>query len=218
MPEDGESGVTAQPIDQPDAGSSETTGTATPVAGSGEQPPLPEVLPPHWQQRATAQMSFAVDPSTTSAPMLAASDDGDVPASGAMVSTASFAEGATSGSDQATAEQSNPRRRNRREEGERAPRVRKPRRGREDATNGEPAVGDGDEIASSTPTSQAVEVDHGRTMPAVETMPAPKPAIEIAAASPDQAPATTPVVTVIDDATSAEETSKRRGWWRRLMD
>jgi ribonuclease E len=201
MPEDGEGALAQQ-----DDGA--TAGEPTSVAGSGDQPSLPDVLPPHWQQHASGQMSFAVNPAEASVPdsSEAASDD------------------AVTTTEPVAGDQANPRRRPRREEGERAPRIRKPRRSREEIAGGESA-GEGEEgIVTVTPESPVAEVAHGNGATFATQNPAtnlPDPAVQTSTHSHDRAdqePAVTPAVTIISDDTPAEEASKRRGWWRRLME
>jgi ribonuclease E len=197
MPEGGENGAVPQFDGEPQGDWSAEPGQ---IAGSGDQPPLPDALPPHWQQQVPAQISLDVGQPTV------------------VTSTAPLADLETpallNGDDAEpiAAEQSKPRGRARREEGERAPRVRKPRRGRDEASNGETPTGEGDDNASASLQPDA-KAEIGQAEPAT-------PPVSVAAQPEAVEPASvaTPLVTVVDTAAPAEEASKRRGWWRRLMD
>jgi ribonuclease E len=197
MPEGGENGAVPQVDGEPQGDWSAEPGQ---IAGSGDQPPLPDALPPHWQQQVPAQISLDVGQPTV------------------VTSTAPLADLETpallNGDDAEpiAAEQSKPRGRARREEGERAPRVRKPRRGRDEASNGETPTGEGDDNASASLQPDA-KAEIGQAEPAT-------PPVSVAAQPEAVEPASvaTPLVTVVDTAAPAEEASKRRGWWRRLMD
>jgi ribonuclease E len=202
MPEGGEAGLGAQ-----------SDGEAAQIAGSGDQPPLPDALPPHWQQQVPAQISLDVGMPSVTAAAAIDSDDHTAPTAYGRAESTSDAE--PSATETSATEQSKPRSRVRREEGERTPRVRKPRRGRDDA--GDVATSEADDIAPAAQQPDGL-AEAGQVEPALAAAPVAQP---VAAPQPerhDPAPVAVPAVTVIDDAAPAEDASKRRGWWRRLMD
>jgi ribonuclease E len=199
------------------------------VAGAGDQPSLPDVLPAHWQQQAPATNSgeAAADLLTTAVQSSSHEGGGVDPAVPASESEA------------APADQGNTRRRSRRDEGERPARTRKPRRSRDEAagdtstretTTGETGNGSGDMPASEATAAEPAPTETRSEAPAepAEFAPiqqtsissAPAPSVEAAHANgsgttPSEA---TSEVTIIGEAASAEDAPKRRGWWRRLME
>ncbi|MET1028140.1 MAG: ribonuclease E/G, partial [Dongiaceae bacterium] len=131
--------------DRVPTGSSERTDPA--IAGFGDQPSLPETLPPHWQQ--------ATFPSLAERPASDVTEVAQIETLEAVrVEETAQAEGTVrteSGADQASGtpaaaeegtEPAAPRRRARREDGERAPRTRKPRKSREETAAAETASAD----------------------------------------------------------------------------
>ncbi|HVJ40685.1 MAG TPA: ribonuclease E/G [Dongiaceae bacterium] len=205
----------------------ETPEGAARIAGSGEQPSLPDILPAHWQQQTPATEHVT---ETVSSEALHGGAVAEVPL--AVVAPADQTEAAqavasTAGAEAAAAEASpaepgNGRRRNRREDGERAPRNRKPRRSRDENA---PAA---DEAAAAETEGAAAEMPPviAPQPPAAE--PQPFAASQPVAAAPrvvpddrEEEPAAGDArldVTVIGEGSPSEDAPKRRGWWRRLME
>ena len=180
------------------------------VAGDGDQPSLPEVLPPHWQQHTPAQGSDAIADTADASAGIPTAEDGRT--------------------DATVAEGGNGRRRGRRDEGERAPRVRKPRRNRDESAssdveaNADQQAGDSNGDAPAAVEPVLVPRPEREIAPVIMVKPAePAPvhvAPEPAAVTADVAaePAAAQPVTIIGAEPPAEDGPKRRGWWRRLME
>ena len=192
------------------------------VAGSGEQPSLPETLPAHWQQQTPAS-SHAAEPATARADIAA---DSDVMAATGGTDIGTVDQGQ---SDQSQGDQGNGRRRARREDGEKAPRSRRPRRSREEAVDEEPVAAEAEEtvnadrpeplvpqpIVSQPVAAQPMaEIQRPMTSVPVAAMAAETPAETIAAKPADPQLD----VTIIGESGTGDDAPKRRGWWRRLIE
>jgi ribonuclease E len=191
------------------------------VAGTGDQPNLPDILPVYWQQQAPAITETAAD-----SPVTARSSVDSEESAGETTTQP------TTG-DVAVADQATTRRRSRREDGERPARTRKPRRSRDEAASevaaGEAGLQSNDNTAEApaaepaatvppavehtyVPTVQAAEPSPVQSAPVVST-PVP-PTVEPI----DTGSGATADVTVIGEDASTDDSPKRRGWWRRLME
>lgn len=193
-----------------------------PIAGSGEQPSLPET-PAHWQQT-----SFV----PAAQPDLARTAAEDAPQEiERPVDTPSQDSAAAEPAVAETGDTATPRRRTRRDDGERAPRTRKPRRSREETAAEAPAPVAAESVSETTP--EPVATPEPVKMPAAAEQPLPAPAVShesafapLAAAETTSASITVieipssgdPAVTVLDKPSDHDGEPKRRGWWRRLME
>lgn len=195
------------------------------IAGSGEQPSLPDVLPTHWQQQTPAAgyapqatATEAIHTDTTGESHTAPEPSADqMPA---LQGAATAPENGVAVSEAAPADQGNGRRR-KREDGERAPRNRKPRRSREETP-----------VAAEEATGTMAEETAPTLPPALSPQPlvsepqpfAAQPMAAASQAEPDRHEAVAPTedaglgVTVIGEGNQSEDAPKRRGWWRRLME
>ncbi|HVJ35404.1 MAG TPA: Rne/Rng family ribonuclease [Terriglobia bacterium] len=206
-------------------GQAEPTPSAAMIAGSGEQPSLPDVLPTHWRQQ-TPAAGYAPQSAATEA--LHADTAGESHAAPALPAdqtaaaqdAAALPENDGAVSEAAPADQGNGRRR-KREDGERAPRSRKPRRSREETP-----------VTAEETTGAEAEEPAIEPKPAVAPQPtvsepqpfAAQPMASVPQAGPDRHEASSPSedarldVTVIGEGSQSEDAPKRRGWWRRLME
>jgi ribonuclease E len=223
--------------------------------GFGEQPELPDALPPHWQQHGLTPVAArdatitidsvveggdpaAAEPKTEtpigSSPAEAVTEvvTGEkAPEQPAAKTDDAPAVAAEAGTETSTA---TPRRRAKREDGERAPRTRKPRRSREEAAAPAPAAAPVEDIAAAsngdvtsadaTPAEPAyVPPSPARVEPSIAAanVGANEAANEPVAASITviEVPSSgDPAVTVLDKPSDENGEPKRRGWWRRLME
>jgi ribonuclease E len=198
------------------------------IAGSGEQPNLPEALPAHWQQHAPA-INQPAAAEEAGAPAPARTDHaagGDTaPATGTTEAVA-----AEPGSDQSQPDQGNGRRRSRREDGEKPARSRRPRRSREEAADEEPATAEAGETGTADHAAPAAPQPIAPQPIAPQPVPAqPAAAIEPriiaeavtvapAEAVAAKAPESQLDVTIVGDGDAGDDAPKRRGWWRRLIE
>jgi ribonuclease E len=178
------------------------------VAGSGEQPSLPEALPAYWQQEAPAGHHAA----TAQADNAAGGDQSS--ATGTDTGVIDLNQG-----EQPQGEPGNGRRRSRREDGEKAPRSRRPRRSREETTDEEPVTAEAEDTANSdraepTASQPVAEIQRPTINAPITAMPAETPAETIAAKSADPQLD----VTIIGESGTGDDAPKRRGWWRRLIE
>jgi hypothetical protein len=229
---------------------------------------LPDSLPLHWQQHALTPVA-ARDATITIESMV---EGGDATAAEPKAETPIGSSPAEAVTEVVTGEQApdqpaaktddapavvgeagtetgtetaTPRRRAKREDGERAPRTRKPRRSRGEAAASVPsaapvediaAASNGDATSDDAASGDALPVEPAYVPPSPPSM-APssaEPAIAAAnvgavkeAVNEPVSPSITvieipssgdPAVTVLDKPGDEDGEPKRRGWWRRLME
>ncbi|TXH35632.1 MAG: Rne/Rng family ribonuclease [Rhodospirillaceae bacterium] len=141
--------------------------------GFGEQPELPDALPPHWQQHgltpvAAREATITIDSMVEGGETTAPEPKTETPIGSGPAEAVTEVVTGEKASDQPVAKTDNapavvaeartetgtgtptPRRRAKREDGERAPRTRKPRRSREEAAASAPAAAPVEDIAAAS--------------------------------------------------------------------
>jgi len=187
------------------------------IAGSGEQPRLPEALPAYWQQEAPAGHHAVAAQADRAASSDLSSESGSTDTGAVALHQGELNQGEQAQGEQTQGEAGNGRRRSRREDGEKAPRSRRPRRSREETTDEEPVTAEAEETANidrAEPGVSTMEIQRPATSAPIAAMPAETP-VETIAAKPVDPQLD---VTIIGESGAGDDAPKRRGWWRRLIE
>ncbi|MDY0883698.1 Rne/Rng family ribonuclease [Dongia soli] len=209
-----------------------------PAVGFGEQPDLPDALPLHWQQHtltpvAARDATITIDSTVEADDAPAAGPKAETPigtGEGEAV-TEAVAGDAPAAIGEPGPETATPRRRAKREDGERAPRTRKPRRSREEAAAPAASAAPVEDVAAASDadvTSDiAVAAEPAYAPPSPPNVEAATSTANVGAVNESVSTSITvieipssgdPAVTVLDKPSDDNGEPKRRGWWRRLME